>query len=263
MMRTISLAVLVFMSFIVLARADQRSDDALQISQRVIGSTLPGLSFTDTENKRVAIDQLRGKPLLISLIYTSCSDVCPAVIESLAPAATAAEELLGKNSFNIVTIGFDTRNDTPQRMKSFARAHNASGENWYFLASDQATVDKLASAVGFSYFSSAGGFDHLSQITLADKDGRIYDQIYGSSFAPPAVVEPLKSLVFGSRLPAFSLGGLGDRVKLFCTVFDPRTGRYYFNYSILITIITGATCLLGVLYFLVREIRKSVASPGA
>ena len=70
-------------------------------------------------------------------------------------------------------------------MSSFARDHNAGGRNWHFLSGDAATMETLTSAVGFSFFSSASGFDHLAQITVIDKTGRIYRQIYGSDFGTP------------------------------------------------------------------------------
>jgi hypothetical protein len=148
-------------------------------------------------------------------------------------------------------------------MRSFARAHNAGGDNWYFAGSDKETMDRLSTAVGFSFFSSAGGFDHMAQVTVLDKTGTIYQQVYGSTFEPPAIVEPLKQLVFGGERSIFSLAGLGDRVRLFCTVYDRNTGRYYFNYSLLVTIFIGAGCLLGILVFLIRETRKSQRSGGA
>jgi protein SCO1/2 len=256
-------AVLFGLSAAVSAHADERSGDALKASQNAIGTELPDFTFVDTDEKSVRLSQFRGKPLLVNLIYTSCADVCPAVIESLAPAASAGEDALGPGSFNIVTVGFDTRHDTPERMRSFARAHAAGGDNWHFLASDGETMKNFTAAIGFDYFASAGGFDHMAQITVIDKDGRIYDQVYGGTFAPPAIVEPLKQLILGGARPAFSLAGLGDRIKLFCTVYDPRTGRYYFDYSIFVAFIAGAICLGGVLHFLVRETRKSLKAGGS
>jgi protein SCO1 len=245
------------------AHADQRTDDALKASQGAIGTVLPDLAFLNTASKPVRLSQFRGKPLLVNLIYTSCADVCPTVIESLAPAASVGESALGPGSFNIVTVGFDTRHDTPARMQSFARAHAAGGDNWYFLASDGETIKRLTAAVGFDYFSSAGGFDHMAQITVIDKEGKIYEQVYGSTFAPPAIVEPLKRLILGGERSIFSLAGLGDRVKLFCTVYDPRTGRYYFNTSIFVSIVIGIICLGGILHFLIRETRKSLKAGGS
>jgi protein SCO1/2 len=239
------------------AMADARTNAALQLSQGAIGSKVPDLEFQEANGKTVAIADLRGKPVLVTLIYTSCSDVCPTIIESLAPAVGVAEDTLGKGSFNVLTIGFDTRNDTPERMRSFARAHRAGLDNWLFVGSDQATMDRLSIAVGFSYSSSAGGFDHMAQVTVLDKSGTVYQQVYGSTFEPPAIVEPLKQLILGGERSMFSLAGLGDRVRLFCTVYDRKSGRYIFDYSLFVSIIVGAVCLIGILAFLLREARKS------
>jgi protein SCO1/2 len=143
-------------------------------------------------------------------------------------------------------------------MRSFARMHRAGGDNWLFAAADAATMDRLTTAVGFNFAASAGGFDHPAQVTVVDREGKVYSQIYGGSFEAPALVEPLKSLIFGGARPIFSLAGLSDRVKLICTIYDPRTGRYYFDYSIILSIFIEASSLAGALYFLVRELRKSM-----
>jgi protein SCO1/2 len=227
-----------------------------------IGSTVPDFAFQSVDDSRIALRDFRGKPLLITLIYTSCSDVCPVVIENLAAIATTAESTLGEGSFNIVVIGFDVRNDTPERMRSFARAHDAGGQNWHFVSSDSKTIDRLSEVIGFDFFASAGGFSHIAQVTILNKDGEIYEQVYGSDFQPPAIVEPLKQLVFGQGRPALSIAGLGDRIKLYCTVFDRKTGRYYFSYALPISVIIGLFCLLGILAFLIRETRKSFKASG-
>ncbi len=263
MWRVIVAAACIAAGLSVSALADTRADAALDASQGAIGTTVPDLTFQSLADGHITLAGLRGKPLLVNLIYTGCADVCPAIIESLAPAVNAAEEALGKGSFNVITVGFDTRNDTPERMRSFARAHNAGGDNWYFVGTDKETVDRLSTAVGFEIFPSAGGFDHMAQVTILDGNGVIYDQVYGGSFAPPAIVEPLKQLILGGERSVFSLAGLGDRVKLLCTVYDPRTGRYYFSYALPISIIIGVGCLLGILVFLVRELRKSMRAGGA
>jgi len=116
--------------------------------------------------------------------------------------------------------------------------------------------------VGFSYFASAGGFDHMAQVTIIDKDGKIYRQVYGSTFDPSQIVEPLKELVFGREKPFLSFAGLADRVKLFCTVYNPNTGRYYFNYSLFVSIVIGLISLGLVLYVLIRETRKAMRAGG-
>lgn len=238
--------------------ADEQSERAIAKSQGAVGQQVPQFTFSAAGGKSIRLSDYRGKPLIVSLVYTGCSDVCPAIVESLATAKDIAEENFAEDSFNIITVGFDTRNDTPERMQSFARAHGAGGSNWQFVAISGATVDEFAAAVGFDFVASAGGFEHPAQVTILDQEGKVYTQVYGGVFQPPAVIEPLKSLILGGARPIFSLEGLGDRIKLFCTVYDPRTGRYYFDYTLILSIFIGATVLAGMLYFLVREVRKSV-----
>ena len=97
----------------------------------------------------------------------------------------------------------------------------------------------------------------MALTTVVDQEGRIYRQIYGGVFEPPAVVEPLKELVFGRRSDWTSLEGLVNRVRLFCTLYDPRTGAYRFDYTPFITLAIGLLALAGVGGFALREWRRA------
>jgi hypothetical protein len=44
---------------------------------------------------------------------------------------------------------------------------------------------------------------------------------------------------------------------LFCTVFDPATGRYRFDNSLFVQIAVGASMILAILIYLFREILNS------
>ena len=103
----------------------------------------------------------------------------------------------------------------------------------------------------------AAQFDHMAQVTVVSGDGAIYQHVYGGVFGPQAIVEPLKDLVFGRQRPLLSAAGLLDRVRFYCTIFNPNTGRYYFNYSLIIAIVIGVFCFLVVGGVLIREFRRS------
>jgi protein SCO1/2 len=236
-----------------IAAAPPTAEEVLEKSRGALGRTLPDLRFIDTAGKPRRLGEFRGRPLLVSLIYTACADVCPALIENLHPAIEAAQETFGADAFAVVTVGFDTRQDTPARLLAFVRERGVTLPNWHFLSGDRATVDSLATAVGFTFYPSAGGFDHMAQVSVVDRDGRLYRQVYGGVFDTPQIVEPLKDLVYGRERPLLSVEGLVDRVRWLCTVYNPRTGRYYFNYSLFIGIAIGAASLLGLLAWLVRE----------
>ncbi|GBD44808.1 hypothetical protein HRbin40_02298 [bacterium HR40] len=231
---------------------------ALQKSQAVLGRSLPDLAFSDVSGRRVRFADFSGRPFLLTLVYTACSDVCPLVVRNLHPIVENAQELFGADRFAVLTIGFDARHDTPDRMRAFMRSQGVSLPNWHFLSADQKTIDRLAEAVGFTFYPAAGGFEHMAQITVVDANGRIYRQIYGGAFAPPQIVEPLKDVVFGRFRPLADVESLIDKVRLFCTVYDPASGRYYFDYSLFMAIASGAFSLALVATLLVREWRRSV-----
>ena len=225
---------------------------ALAASQAALGTALGGYRFTDTRNQSIALETLMDKPLVISLIYTGCADICPMVSETLADAVAVARDTFGKDSFRVVTIGFDARNDQPNRMRAYAAQRGIRVDGWHFLSADAATIDALARDLGFSFQPSPQGFDHLSQTTVIDTAGRVYRHIYGADFQPPLLVEPLKQLIYGGRIEMTSIDGLINRVRLFCTVYDPASGKYRFDYSIFIATVMGALTLGGIATVLVR-----------
>jgi protein SCO1 len=239
-----------------LAAPSSRESEAIAASQGARGRDLPDANLMTIDGKTVRLSDYRGRPLLVTMIYTGCIDVCPTFIESLRPAVEAAQKALGADSFATITVGFDTLQDTPNRMRAYARARGIDLPNWDFLSTDEANLHVLASAVGFAYYSRATGFDHFAQVSIVDAGGRVYQQVYGAVFEPPLVVEPLKFLVLGRGEPLSSLARLIDRVRFFCTVYDPSAGRYYFNYSLFMTIGIGFACFGAALVFLLREWRR-------
>ena len=238
--------------------------EALAYSQRVLGQAVGDYAFTDREGRPVRLSHYRGKPLVVSFIYTGCFDVCPATTRNLARAVQAATEALGEGSFNVVSIGFNLPFDTPQAMRVFAKRQGISAGNWEFLSPDPATLDQLTRDLGFLYRPSPKGFDHLVQVTLLDPEGRVYRQVYGESFALPMLVEPMKGLITGPPVPASGLSALVERVRILCTVYDPASGRYRLNYAIFIEIFVGASIIgLGLFSLLSEWRRQRRAAPRA
>jgi len=219
----------------------------------------------DRDGRSMRLSRYRGKPVLVSLIFTKCVQTCPMTTRNLSVAVNAMQEAFGADSFNVLSVGFDTASDTPEAMRSFARRQHVDLPNWEFASTDAANVTGLARALGFSYRASPAGFDHISQLTIVDAQGRVYRQVYGDDFALPSLGEPLKALL-GSTSAHYPLWqGLGRRIRLFCTTFDPSTGRYRTDYSFFIGMLISAAMIVPFGYWIVRELRRawSPASRGA
>jgi protein SCO1/2 len=225
--------------------ADNQLDagEALRLSQAAIGRSLEDYRLTAANGDSFTLDELRGRPVVLSLVYTSCYHVCSGLTLRLRDTLKVARDTLGPDSFRVVTVGFDTANDTPERMRQYARERGISVPGWYFASADAVTMQRLVRDVGFTYYASPKGFDHITQTTIIDARGRIVLQVYGEDFAPPSIVEPLKKLVWGVGVDSPGLSGLVNKVKLFCTIYDPTSGRYRFDYSLIVEIVAGALAL--------------------
>jgi protein SCO1/2 len=228
-------------------------DRALRTSQAVVGKPIGDHALTDSSGRRVRLADYRGKPLLVDFVYTGCTQVCPTTTRFLARALREAQSVLGADGFNAVTIGFNLPFDDPQAMRTFARANGADLAHWAFLSPDAGDVPALTGDFGFVYAPTAGGFDHLSQVTIVDASGRIYRQVYGESFALPMLIGPLRELVAGSPPSTQTLPALLERVRILCTVYDPLSGRYRLDYGLLIELFAGLSILGSVAWYLSRE----------
>jgi protein SCO1/2 len=238
-----------------------RYKEALERSQGAIGQVLGNHPLTDDKGHALPMDTLRGKPLVLSLIYTSCSQICPMTTRHLAKVVDKARKALGADSFNVAVLGFDAYHDSPQAMIHFARKQGIDNRGWYLLSAGPDTVNALSKEVGFEFYSSPSGFDHITQTTVIDAGGRIYQQVYGEVFETPLLVEPLKELVFGRPKPNQTLlSGLLDKVNLFCTSYDPARDAYYFDYSLFIGMTISGSIILAGIIFLVRELRHGRGS---
>ena len=228
----------------------------LQTSQAAIGKPIGDYTLVDADGRPVRLAEYQGKPLIVSFVYTGCTQVCPTTTKFLDRAIDEARRALGQDAFRVITIGFNLPFDTPLAMHDFRKRQGIDRPNWEFLAADAPTIAGLARDTGFVWTPTASGFDHLTQATIIDGRGRVFRQVYGESFELPMFVGPLKELATGSPAPVQDLAGIFERVRILCTVYDPRAGKYRLNYGLIIEILVGLSVLGGTLAYLGNEWRR-------
>src|SRR5574337_102217 len=196
---------------------------ALRAGQAAIGRTIGEYTLLDRQGRPVRLSDYRGKPLLVSFIYTGCFQVCPASTRLLLEAVKGLDRLFGPDRYHVVSIGFNQPFDSPTAMRAFAAQHRIDRSNWEFLSPPANTVDALTRDFGFSWLATPAGFDHVVGVTVVDPQGRIYTQVYG------------------------------DRVRIFCAVYDPATGGYRDNWALVAELIGGIEFSVPVGVYLIRE----------
>ena len=129
-------------------------------------------ALTDQDGRSFGLPSLRGSPVLFSMFYTSCEMVCPMIFEtvqSTLKSLPAAEQ----KAMKVLMLSFDPARDTVEVLKQTFQAHGCD-ERWTLARGDEATVRKVAAAMGFQYRRlSSGEFNHSTQIDLLDKTGKV------------------------------------------------------------------------------------------
>jgi len=235
-------------------RFDQKS--ATQFSQNVIGQQVGDYTLVDRNGQPVKLSSYRGKPLLVSFVYTGCSEVCPVTTQYLAKAVKYMRAVLGADSFAVLTAGFNAPWDSPQAMRDFATRQNIKLPNWEYVSADAPTMKNFTRDLGFSYAYSVTGFDHISQLTLIDKDGKVYSQIYGDKFDLPLMGEPLKTLV-GMQAQYAGWEGISNRIRLFCTTYNPATGTYSTDYLFFVNLFVSIVIIFAMIAWAIRAWRRA------
>jgi len=231
-------------------------DVAMTQSRAAIGRAPANYEFTASDGRRVRLADFRGKPLLVSFVYTGCGQVCPTTTRFLDQAVRQAANALGSDTFHVATIGFNLPFDNAAAMRDFARHQGIERTQWKFLSPDAGSVDRLTADFGFAYEASTGGFDHVTQLSVVGADGRIVQQLYGESFDPKLLVAAVRSAIAGTALAPQDLSDFVARVRILCTVYDPRTGTYRLDYGLFIEIVAGLSVLGATLHYLMREWRR-------
>lgn len=124
-------------------------------------------------DKIASLDMYRGHPVLVSMFYGSCPDVCPLLIMSMH---SYEKQLDAKSQEHLRTlaVSFDPAHDTPAQLQAIATMHHVDETRWTFASASEIDARKLAALLGIQYRRKPDGtFDHSVLITLLDAEGNI------------------------------------------------------------------------------------------
>jgi cytochrome oxidase Cu insertion factor (SCO1/SenC/PrrC family) len=100
----------------------------------------PTFTLTDQDNKPFGTEQLKGKPWIGMLFFTTCSGPCP----MMAMRMKDVQDALPDKSIKIVSFSVDPHFDTPPRLKEYADRVKATPGRWYFLTGNDGQIEAVA-----------------------------------------------------------------------------------------------------------------------
>jgi len=160
----------------------------------------PATRLTDIQGKPFALDSLRGKAVVVSFVYTTCTGTCPATTLRLRSVQDALQKegLWGKK-VHFVSVTLDPTRDRAEVLADYARLYKADPSAWHFLTGPPDQVAKVLADWGmWAKVGPSGVLDHPSRVFLVDPQGR-QREIYSLEFlTPKTVVQDVKT-VLGER----------------------------------------------------------------
>jgi protein SCO1/2 len=164
----------------------------------------PDFTLTTHDDKTLRLRDLRGKVLLVSFVFTTCTGSCPATTMRMGQAERALQKagLVKGGRLRLLSITLDPRRDTPPVLRRYMRTYDVDARHWTFLTGLPAEVGKVISAWGMWVRALPGGqLDHPSRIFLVDPHGRVRE-VYNLDFLRPAwVVEDVRALLDENEEP--------------------------------------------------------------
>ncbi|MEO8933938.1 MAG: SCO family protein [Xanthomarina sp.] len=144
--------------------------------------------------EEIQLEDLKGKTLVMVMIYTSCKAACPRLV---ADMRNIEAQIPKKNINNLrfVLVSIDPKTDTPERLKSFSKENLMDAEHWTFLQGTESSVQEFANVLAVKYKKiSPIDFSHSNIISVFNSNGELEHQQEGLGVNNKETVEAILKL---------------------------------------------------------------------
>ena len=159
-----------------------------------LGSTpAPDFLLKDQSGNTISLSQFKGKPVVLTFLYTHCPDVCPLTAEKIHTTMQS----LGNNAQHVavIAVSMDPKGDTPAAVQNFASVHRLGEYFYYLIGTHNQLAPVWASySVDAQAATSSGVVNHSSAIYVIDKQGN-ERALLDNGFSPGQLASDLKILL--------------------------------------------------------------------
>jgi len=114
--------------------------------------------------------RLRGRWSLVFFGFTSCPEICPTTLATLARFARDPANGVEAGATQVVFVSVDPGTDTPQRIGEYLKNFDP---RFVGVTGDGATLERFAAAAGAGFAASGGSMDHSTSVFVVDPQGRL------------------------------------------------------------------------------------------
>lgn len=159
---------------------------------------LPAISLVDQHDHQISLSSLKGKPILVDFIYTSCPGPCLTLTQKMARIARKLAPQLG-SSFTMVSITIDPEHDGSAQLAAYMKGQGIDPKGWLFLTGSPTNIERaLASFQLRRQRDADGSVEHVEGIFMLGPDGREMREYDGEVVKADTIVAELQKIL-GAR----------------------------------------------------------------
>jgi protein SCO1/2 len=151
--------------------------------------------WTNQDGQDIELKDLRGKVLVMVMIYTSCKSACPRLTADMRNIEAKIPEEY-KDKVQLVLVSIDPEVDTPKRLKDFSIKNKMTGNHWVFLRSNEENTREFAAVLAVNYKKiSPIDFSHSNIISIFNAEGELAFQQEGLGVSYDKTISKIKEEV--------------------------------------------------------------------
>jgi protein SCO1/2 len=129
--------------------------------------------LTDQDGHAWPLSERRGHVQLVSMFYSSCTMVCPMIVDTMKLIQKAVDEP-ARDKLGLLLVSFDPTRDSVAALRQYADKRKLDTSHWTLARAEPSVARQLAALLGLQYRQLPDGdFNHSSELILLDADGRI------------------------------------------------------------------------------------------
>ena len=146
----------------------------------------PDFALRDQDGKPVSMGEYRGQTVVMTFVYSTCEDTCPAQVQSIRGAL----DKLGRD-VPVLAVSVDPRNDTRARARQFLLEQHVTGRVRFVLGTERELAPVWR---GYGIAPQRGELDHSAYVVVVDGDGRQRIGFPHSELTPEGLASDLRRL---------------------------------------------------------------------
>ncbi|WP_026976747.1 SCO family protein [Flavobacterium tegetincola] len=148
--------------------------------------------WTTQNGNDIELKELRGKVLVMVMIYTSCKAACPRLVADMRNIEKKVPQDL-KDKIQYILISIDPETDTPERLKAFAIENQMDNNQWLFLRSNDEQTREFSAVLAVNYKKiSPLDFSHSNIISVFNAEGELAFQQEGLGVNNDKIISTIK-----------------------------------------------------------------------